>query len=56
MEYVELTLKIPKSMKQDIKTRVVELVKNLINDNTYTGAKAKSDADKQEFEQLNQGA
>ena len=54
MELIDLKLKVPKDMKKNIKTRVVALVKNLINEGTYTGAKEKSDADKAEFEQANQ--
>lgn len=56
MELVDLKFKVPKDMKNTIKTKVMDLVKNLINDGTYTGAKAKSDADKQEFEDANQEA
>ena len=55
MEYVELTLKIPKDMKNAIKNRVIDIVKDMINDNTYIGAKARASADKRDFEQVNQG-
>ena len=56
LELIDFTIKIPKDMKQEIKSKLITMVKILISDTTYTGAKAKADADKQEFEQANQEA